>query len=58
MLAYQRISSVVKRSPLDFSPRLSDKIGCQLYLKKEHISLTGSVNNNTNNTITDERLGI
>lgn len=40
--AYKRIQGIVQRSPLDFSPRLSSIAGCQLYLKKEHISITGS----------------
>lgn len=40
--AFSRIRGIVKKSPLDFSPLLSKEFGCELYLKKEHISLTGS----------------
>ena len=40
--AYARISSIVHKSPLDFSPRLSQQCGAQVYLKKEHVSIVGS----------------
>ena len=40
--AYQRISPIVNKSPLDFSPRLSQACGAQIYLKKEHVSIVGS----------------
>ena len=40
--AYQRISASVSKSPLDFSPRLSQACGAQVYLKKEHVSIVGS----------------
>ncbi len=40
--AYARIRHTVARSPLDRSPRLSQLAGCELSLKKEHLSLTGS----------------
>jgi len=40
--AYKRISGVVHRSPMDASPRLSRLTSAQIYLKKEHISITGS----------------
>ena len=40
--AYRRISPIVSKSPLDFSPRLSSACDCQVYLKKEHVSIVGS----------------
>lgn len=42
LAAGKRISGTVRRSPLDYSARLSDAVGCELYFKKEHISVTGS----------------
>ena len=30
------------RTPCDYSPRISPIIGSSLYLKKEHLSITGS----------------
>jgi hypothetical protein len=41
--AYKRISGTVKKTPCDYSPALSEMTGCHLYIKKEHISMTGSV---------------
>ena len=44
--AHERIRSVVTRTPLDYSPRLTSMLksqGISLYLKKEHVSITGSV---------------
>jgi hypothetical protein len=43
MDAFKRISGTVKRSPLEHSPRLSMLANCELFLKKEHVSITGSV---------------
>ena len=40
--AYRRISSIVHKSPLDLSHRLSAACECQLFLKKEHVSIVGS----------------
>lgn len=42
--AFKRISQTVTRTPLDFSPRLSKLLpgDTQLYLKKEHYTITGS----------------
>ena len=40
--AYRRISPIVAKSPLDFSPRLSASCGAQVFLKKEHVSVVGS----------------
>jgi len=42
MRAYKRIRSNVAQSPLDYSPSLSALTGANVYLKKEHVSLTGS----------------
>ena len=41
--AYARISKHVTRTRLDRSARLSNLTGCNIYLKKEHVSITGSV---------------
>ena len=40
--AAYRIRQFVPKSPLDYSPRLSKLYGAELFLKKEHLSLTGS----------------
>ena len=40
--AQRRIGATVRRTPLDYSARLSKEAGCELYFKKEHISVTGS----------------
>ncbi|CEP03208.1 threonine ammonia-lyase [Plasmodiophora brassicae] len=40
--AHKRISQYVEQTPLDFSHSLSAAYGCDLFLKKEHVSRTGS----------------
>ncbi len=40
--AFNRIRGTVARTPCDYSPRISALTDTQLYLKKEHISITGS----------------
>lgn len=40
--AYNRIKQYIYKSPLDYSTKLSALSNCQLYLKKEHLSMTGS----------------
>lgn len=40
--AFKRINQTVLRTPCDFSPRISPIVGSNLYLKKEHLSITGS----------------
>lgn len=40
--AHQKIRPQVRITPLDFSPLLSQEIGCELYLKCEHLQHTGS----------------
>lgn len=42
MKARERLSGIVRKSPLDRSPLLSKEFDCDVFLKKEHISLTGS----------------
>jgi hypothetical protein len=40
--AFKRINQTVLRTPCDFSPRISPLVGCNLFMKKEHLSITGS----------------
>jgi len=40
--AYARISNVIKKTPVDFSPFLSEKTGGKIYIKWENEQLTGS----------------
>jgi threonine dehydratase len=40
--AYSRVSGVVKKSPLDLSPHISSMCDANVFLKKEHVSITGS----------------
>ena len=41
--AYKRIRGTVRKTPCDYSQALSELTGCHLYIKKEHISMTGAV---------------
>lgn len=41
-LARQRIESLVRRTPMDYSPSLSQRLGVPVYLKLESLQLTGS----------------
>lgn len=40
--ALQRIKNVVKRTPLIFNNRLSEKYGCEIYLKREDLQVVRS----------------
>ena len=40
--AYRRIRNTVKKTPCDFSPSISELTGANIWIKKEHITLTGS----------------
>jgi threonine dehydratase len=40
--AHDRIRDVVKKTPCDYSQILSQRCGCQLYLKQENLQITGS----------------
>jgi len=40
--ALKRISNVVKRTPLIFNQRLSDRYGCNIYLKREDLQVVRS----------------
>ena len=41
-LARQRIESLVRRTPLEYSPSLSQRLGVAVYLKLESQQITGS----------------
>jgi len=40
--ARERIKDVVVDTPLSYAPHLSDSSGCQVYLKKENLQVTGA----------------
>jgi threonine dehydratase len=40
--AYNRIKGVVKRTPLEYNAGLSEKYGCELYLKREDLQIVRS----------------
>lgn len=40
--AYERIKSVVVKTPFSYAPRLSLEAGCDIYLKKENLQVTGA----------------
>lgn len=40
--AYARLKPVVKRTPLEFNQRLSDRYECEIYLKREDLQLVRS----------------
>ena len=40
--AYSRINSFVRKTPLEYSPYLSNKCECNVYLKLENQQITGS----------------
>ena len=40
--AYQRLQSVVTRTPLQFNPRLSEQFGAEIYLKREDLQIVRS----------------
>ena len=41
-LARQRIESLVRRTPMEYSPSLSQRLGVAVYLKLESLQITGS----------------
>lgn len=40
--AYERIRPVVVKTPFSYAPRLSEEAGCDIYLKKENLQVTGA----------------
>src|SRR5689334_9486186 len=40
--AYERLKGIVKRTPLEFNQRLSDRYGCEIYLKREDLQVVRS----------------
>ena len=40
--AYQQLKGVVKHTPLEFNQRLSDRYGCEIYLKREDMQVVRS----------------
>ena len=42
MIANQRIKDVVLHTPLQFNPLLSNKYGCNVYLKREDLQVVRS----------------
>ena len=40
--ALSRISSLIRKTPLQYSPSLSEKTGSEVYLKLENFQVTGS----------------
>jgi threonine dehydratase len=40
--AYQRLNGIVKHTPLEYSKRLSERYGCEIYLKREDLQVVRS----------------
>lgn len=40
--AHERISGIVDETPFSYAPRLSEQSGCEIYLKKENLQVTGA----------------
>ncbi len=40
--ASERIQEVVVKTPFSYAPRLSEEVGCSVYLKKENLQVTGA----------------
>lgn len=40
--AHERIKEVVVNTPFSYAPRLSEQSGCEIYLKKENLQVTGA----------------
>ncbi len=40
--AHERIKGTVVETPFAFAPRLSEECGCEVYLKKENLQVTGA----------------
>ncbi|MGZ8546757.1 MAG: threonine ammonia-lyase [Sulfuricurvum sp.] len=40
--AHERIKEVVEETPFSYAPRLSEQCGCEIYLKKENLQVTGA----------------
>src|ERR1700749_174636 len=40
--AYEQLKGIVKRTPLEYNQRLSDRYGCEVYLKREDLQVVRS----------------
>jgi threonine dehydratase len=40
--AFDRIKDVVVNTPFSYAPRMSEQTGCEIYLKKENLQVTGA----------------
>ncbi|MDD5051198.1 MAG: threonine ammonia-lyase [Sulfuricurvum sp.] len=40
--AHERIKGIVVETPFAYAPRLSEECGCEIYLKKENLQVTGA----------------
>lgn len=40
--AFDRIKGVIVNTPFSYAPRLSEQTGCEIYLKKENLQVTGA----------------
>src|ERR1700761_7371200 len=40
--AYEQLKGIVKRTPLEYNQRLSDRYGCEIYLKREDLQVVRS----------------
>jgi len=40
--AQERIKEVIEETPFSYAPRLSEQCGCEIYLKKENLQVTGA----------------
>lgn len=40
--AHERIKEVIEETPFSYAPRLSEQCGCEIYLKKENLQVTGA----------------
>lgn len=40
--AHERIKSIIEETPFAYAPRLSELSGCEIYLKKENLQVTGA----------------
>ncbi len=40
--AHARIKEVIEETPFSYAPRLSEQCGCEIYLKKENLQVTGA----------------
>ena len=40
--AYKRLKGIVKRTPLEYNPRLSERYSCKVYLKRQDLQVVRS----------------